>query len=237
MIRFRFDKDLDDQTTKEKISYSNKLQSALARLRGIESAVENRANVEKSNHRSQELWLACQALQSAIESGIKTLRPLEGEVDAITAVATDDGVMADVIGAIPQEALERGIYSEKNLAARFADVKKSCRRVAMVGDDNKGPWTYLLSIIQSFFIFDKFDPIIDGETVDIDNIDTFGLLARAEYYVRKGDLELAARFVNQLKGEPRKLAYDWLKEVRLLLETRQAARFLSSYAAAAGVKA
>lgn len=217
--------------------YSHKLQNALARLRGIELAVENRAHVEKSNHKSQEIWLACQALRSAIENGIKALRPLYDEVNALSTVAADDEVMRDVIETIPKEALQRGVYSEKNLSARFPDVKKSCRRVAMVGDDNKGPWTYFLSYIQSFFIFDKFDPLVDGETVDIDTLDTFGLLARAEYYVRRGDLELAARFVNQLKGEPRKLAYDWLKEVRLLLETRQAARFLSSYAAATGVTA
>lgn len=198
--------------------------------------MDSRANSEKSNQKSQELWLACQALQTAIESGIKVLKPLYKEVSVIATAAEGDPVMNDVIGAIPQEALDRGIYSEKNLAARFADVKKSCRRVAMIGDDNKGPWTYFLSYIQSFFVFDKFDPHVDGETVDVESIDTFGLLARAEYYVRKGDLELAARFVNQLKGEPRKLAYDWLKEVRLLLETKQAARFLSSYATAAGME-
>ncbi|KAK3751355.1 hypothetical protein QZH41_009314 [Actinostola sp. cb2023] len=235
-LQERYHSELNEKITHEKESYSSKLNTALSRLRGIENAVDSRADAEKSNKKSQELWLACQALQSAIDRGIKALKPLYLEVGAITSAAPDDPVINGVIGAVPQEALQRGIYTEKTLAARFPGVKQSCRRVAMVGDDNRGPWTYFLSFIQSFFIFDKFDPRVDDETVDLESMDTFEILARAEYYVLKGDLELSARFVNQLKGEPRKLAYDWLREVRLLLETRQAARFLSSYAAAAGMK-
>lgn len=231
----RYNNEYNEKLNKEKQDYTSKLKTALARVRGIEHAVENRANDEKLNKQNQEAWLACQALQTAIESELKILKPLDAEVSAISAAAKGDPVMGDIVGAIPQEAIERGVFSEKNLAARFADVKKSCRKVAMIGQDNKGPWTYFMSYIQSFFVFEKFDPRVNGEMVDLESTDTYELLSRAEYYVREGDLELAARFVNQLQGEPRKLAYDWLREVRLLLETKQAVRFLSSYAASTGM--
>jgi mitofilin len=232
---FRYDRELNTKLTEEKEDYSNRLKAALSRLRGIEAAVDSRADIEKANKKSQDLFVACQSLLSAMDSGLKALRPLFPEVNAIQNAAPNDAAVTRILAAVPEEALERGIYNEKSLAARFPEVLRSCRRVAMVGEDNRGPWTYFLSYIQSFFIIDKFDPRKDGELIDVENVDTFGLLARAEYYVRKGDLELAARLVNQLQGEPRKLAYGWLKEVRLLLETRQAARFLSSYAAATGM--
>lgn len=235
IIVLRYGQELSKKLNEEKVEYSNKLKAALSRLRGIEAALDGRVDIEKSNKVAQDLFVACESLQSAIDSGLKALKPLFPEVNAIQKAAPNDTAISKLLAAVPEEALERGIYNEKNLASRFPDVLKSCRRVAMVGEDNKGPWTYFVSYIQSFFIIDKFDPRKDGELIDIENVDTFGLLARAEYYVRKGDLELAARLVNQLQGEPRKVAHDWLKEVRLLLETKQAARFLTSYAAALGM--
>lgn len=104
----------------------------------------------------------------------------------------------------------------------------------MIGENGASPWTHVLSYIQSFLIFDSFDPVKQGELVDLDNLDTFDLLARAEFYLRRGDLELATRLVNQLRGEPKNVARDWLLEARLLLETRQAVNLLTAYAAVLG---
>lgn len=55
------------------------------------------------------------------------------------------------------------------------------------------------------------------------------------YYVDRGDLMMAMKYMNLLQGAPRKIASDWLKEARLLLETQQAANTLMAHAAASGL--
>ena len=218
----------------EKSAFETQLSGALAHLRGVEAVVEGRAEIEKQNRQSQELWAACQSLSTAIDKGAEQLTPLLPQLTAIHEAAADDPLVNQVLRSLPEEAVTRGVLNEESVRRRFYKVRRWCRRVAMIGDNGASPWTHLLSYFQSFFIFDSFDPRKEGELVDVENADTFDLLARADYYLRHGDLELATRLVNQLSGEPRKVARDWLLEARLLLEARQAANLLTAYAAVLG---
>lgn len=230
----RHKEDLQQKLNAEKSAFETQLSGALAHLRGVESVVEGRADIEKQNRQSQKLWAACQSLASAIDRGIDRPSPLLAQLTAINDAAADDPLVSQVLKSLPEEAVTRGVLNEENIRRRFYKVRRWCRRVAMIGDNGASPWTHLLSYFQSFFIFDSFDPVKEGELVDAENADTFDLLARADYYLRHGDLELATRLVNQLRGEPRNVARDWLIEARLLLETRQAANLLTAYAAVLG---
>lgn len=218
----------------EKEAFETQLTGALAQLRGVESVIDGRADIEKQNKQSQKLWAACQSLSTAIDKGIDHPRPLLPHLTAIHEAAEEDVLVSQVLNSLPEEAVTRGVLNEEYVRRRFYKVRRWCRRVAMIGENGASPWTHVLSYIQSFLIFDSFDPQKEGELVDVDNLDTFDLLARAEYYLRRGDLELATRLVNQLRGEPRNVAHDWLLEARLLLETRQAANLLTAYAAVLG---
>ena len=218
----------------EKDAFETQLAGALAQLRGVEAVIEGRAAVEKQNKQSQNLWAACQSLNTAIDKDVDQPGPLLPQLTAIHEAASEDPLVSVVLNSLPVEAVTRGVLNEEHVARRFYKVRRWCRRVAMIGESGASPWTHILSYIQSFLIFDSFDPKKEGELVDVDNADTFDLLARAEYYLRRGDLELATRLVNQLRGEPRKVAHDWLLEARLLLETRQAANLLTAYAAVLG---
>lgn len=234
-LQDRHNKDLQQKLNEEKSAFETQLTGVLAHMRGIEAAVEGRAEIEKQNMQSQKLWAACQALTTAISNGdAGRPRPLLPHLTAIHEAAADDPLVTQVLNSLPEEAVTRGVLNEENVKHRFYQVRRWCRRVAMIGDDGASPWKHLLSYFQSFFIFDSFEPTREGELVDLENADTFDLLARADYYLRRGDLELATRLVNQLRGEPRKVARDWLIEARLLLETRQAANLLTAYATVLG---
>ena len=223
LFTFRFKEELEQSINREKDAFDLKLQSMLARLHGVEAAVESRAEIERRNKEAQELWLACQSLSAAVVSQQQGLQSVASELNAIRESARGDAVITHVLASVPEEASTRGVVSESHLQRNFPKIRRACRRLAMVEGQDSGIWTYMLSHIQSFLIFDSFDPVKEGESVDLENIDTFGLLARADYYLRHGDLELAARFMNQLTGEPRRIAKSWVKEARLLLETKQAA--------------
>ena len=234
LLLSRHKEDLRQKLNDEKDAFETQLAGALAQLRGVESVIEGRAHVEKQNKQSQKLWAACQSLSTAIDKGVDQPRPLLRQLTAIHEAATEDPLVNQVLNSLPVEAVTRGVFNEEHVTRRFYKVRRWCRRVAMIGENGASPWTHLLSFFQSFLIFDSFDPKKEGELIDVDNLDTFDLLARAEYYLRRGDLELAARLVNQLRGEPRNVAHDWLIEARLLLETRQAANLLTAYAAVLG---
>ena len=51
------------------------------------------------------------------------------------------------------------------------------------------------------------------------------------------DLEQAVKYMNLLKGEPRRQASDWLANARLHLELQQSCEALASYAHAIGAEA
>ena len=208
----------------EREAFKVQLAGALAQLRGVVSVIEGRADVEKQNKQAQNLWTACQSLTTAIDKGATQPKPLLPQLTAIHDAAEEDPLVSQVLNSLPEEAVLRGVLNEENVTRRFYKIRRWCRRVAMLGENGASPWTHVLSYIQSFLIFDSFDPVKH----------TFDLLARAEYYHRRRDLELAKRVVNQLRGEPKNVARDWLLEARLLLETRQAVNLLTAYAAVLG---
>ncbi len=134
-----------------------------------------------------------------------------------------------VLSTIPETAAVQGVNTEEELKKRFAGVKNICKRVAMVGDKEGSLWTYALSAIRSFLFIEtaaKHDTVSD---IDVESINTYDVLVKAQSCIENGDLELAVKFMSLLKGVPRKLASDWLRESRSYLEARLASDFLLAY--------
>ena len=62
------------------------------------------------------------------------------------------------------------------------------------------------------------------------------VISRSRYSLERGDLAQAVKYMGLLKGEPRRVAGDWVAEARLHLEARQAATALIAHAAARGAE-
>lgn len=206
------------------------------------SCFTGRAEQEKLARTAQELWLACVALSGAIrlgkegaESWEAQIKPLDKEIFAVVETGANHPLVNAVIESIPEEAYKRGVWTEDGLRARFKKVRRVCKRVSMIDETGGTLFKYFISYIQSFFIFDSVYAKSESDEVDLDKLDTFAILAHAQYWVDKGDLELALRFMNQLQGEPRRVAADWIRETTLMLETRQAAQTLTAFASASGL--
>ncbi|XP_036605263.1 MICOS complex subunit MIC60 isoform X2 [Trichosurus vulpecula] len=212
------------------------INTAYARLRGIEQAIQSHLLAEEESRKAHQLWLSVEALKYSLKtaSGDGPTVPLGTAVEAIRINCSDNEFAQALTAAIPTESLTRGIYSEDTLRARFQHVQKLARRVAMIDETRNSLYQYFLSYLQSLLIFQP-QQLKPPAKLSPEDLNTFTLLSYASYSMEHGDLELAAKFVNQLKGESRRVAQDWLNEARMTLETKQVVDILTAYASAVGI--
>ncbi|KAJ8382459.1 hypothetical protein SKAU_G00032370 [Synaphobranchus kaupii] len=212
------------------------MNAAYARLKGIEEAIDSHVVAEEEARKAHHLWLSVEALNYTLRTvGVNApTEPLETAVQAVRNSCSNNEFALALTTALPEESLQRGIYSEASLRARFYGIRQLARRVAMIDETRNSLYQYFLSYLQSILLFEP-KQVVPPPKLSSEDLDTFKLLSYATYCLEHGDLELAAKFVNQLRGESRRVAQDWLKEARLTLETRQAASLLSAYANASGL--
>lgn len=155
---------------------------------------------------------------------------LEMDFNTFREAAHGDPFIIAVLSSIPSQAIEgTGIQSEVKLRTRFEKVRRTCRGVALVPPEGAGPLTYLLSHVQSILTFKKtlLPDVIDYP--ELGKMNTYSLLYLAEKRMKTGDLEGVVDCMAYLKGEPKRIASDWLEDARLYLETRQAIELLQTY--------
>jgi len=204
------------------------VRDAFNQLKGIESAIDARAGAELAARARQDLWVAVAALKAAV--GVQHRVPLGDRVAAVTAAAGDDEVISTLLGAIPDEAKAGGIYSNADLKTRFEKVREICKKVSLVTEGG--------GLFQTFLSWAKYATTIESvlirpaDELSPDTDSMMKLVCHAQWYVEHDDLESALRCMNQLRGEPRRTAFDWITEARAALETRQAIDALHSWVSA-----
>ena len=143
--------------------------------------------------------------------------------------------METLAASVPAAALDRGVFTEEQLRRRFVKVSTVCRRLGLVTESNASLYQYLVSLLHSLVVFENVSAASVTDSVDLNALDNYSLVAHAQHFMQQGDLEAAVRLMCQLTGESAKAASDWVKEAKLLLETRQAATSLTAYASATGL--
>jgi len=225
-------KDLETKLDEQHKIYYRELEKKVKVISGIQAKITDVVNVESRQRHAQELWIAAQALSGTLD--VCTLngrtRSLMPEMISILQLGDRNSSLAEIVDSFPEQAALFGVIPEKDLINRFKKVKDVCKKVAAVSDGDSLSM-YLLSYIKSIFVFSRWYLTDVDEPVDVNELTSYEILAKAEYFIQQGDLETAAKLMSQLKGVARKLCGDWLNEVRLLLETKQTAILLQAYAA------
>ncbi|XP_007440790.1 MICOS complex subunit MIC60 isoform X4 [Python bivittatus] len=246
-LKQQFDQNLSEKLSEQELQHKRlhqeqidnftlDINTAYARLRGIEQAVESHAVAAEEARKAHQLWLSVEALKQSMgtAAGDRPTEPLEDAVQSIQVSCPDDAFTQALTATLPQESLSRGVYTEEALRARFHTVQKLAKRVALIDETRNSLYQYFLSYLQSLLLFYP-QQLKPPPELGPEDLDTFKLLSYASYCIEHGDLELAAKFVNQLKGESRRVAQDWLNEARMTLETKQVVDILTTYASAVGL--
>ncbi|XP_061408712.1 MICOS complex subunit MIC60 isoform X2 [Lethenteron reissneri] len=224
-------------------SFTQDINKAFAQVHGIRNAVDGLAEREEVAKKAHSLWLAGEALRTALaqagpDGPDGPCVPLAKHVDAARAVLAESEFAQAVTGAVPSESKERGVYSLEALRHRFRSVRRLARRVALIDETRNSLYQYFLSYIQAALMLEPATLKPPAEGVAAEELgDAFRVLAYAAFCLEHGDLEQAARFVTALRGEARRVADSWLHEARLTLETRQAVALLTAHASAVGLAA
>lgn len=172
-----------------------------------------------------------QVIVEGLKEAIDRLSECESKgIDALSRIA---------LRSIPKGVLDSGVYSEDALIQRFEKVQHVCRRVSLVDEEHSSLMRYALSYLQSMLIIDRSrisEQEVGDEEIDVTRLGTYDLLARIQYYLKERNLEMSLRYANQLRGEPRKVASDWIRDVRNHLEVRQVSSILQAQSSAATLR-
>lgn len=225
------------QLTQEQLdNFTLDMNTAYARLKGVEEAIDSHVVAEDEARKAHQLWLSVEALSYSLktaEADAPTV-PLENAAQAVRDSCRDNDFALALASALPEKSLQRGVYSEASLRARFNSLRSLARRVALIDESRNSLYQYFLSYLQAALLFEKRQEAPPSQ-LSSEDLDPFKLLSYASYCLEHGDLELAAKLVNQLRGEARRVVEDWLTEARLTLETKQVVNLLSAYANAVGL--
>lgn len=190
---------------------------------------------EDEARKAHQLWLSVEALTYTLKTAgtDSPTVPLGSAAEAVRDSCHDEFASA-LASALPEESLQRGVYSEASLRARFNELRSLVRRVALIDESHNSLYQYFLSYVQAALLLEEPQEVPPSQ-LSSEDLDPFKLLSYASYCLERGDLELAAKLVNQLRGEARRVVEDWLTEARLTLETRQVVGLLAAYANAVGL--
>ncbi|GJN87177.1 hypothetical protein Rhopal_000122-T1 [Rhodotorula paludigena] len=215
----------------------------LAKLEELESGVRKLEKVAKENEaalgeavRARKIFTAVKALEHKIESGapfaqeLATLQKLaQAPTSSSSTPSPSDSLLSLALSTIPSDVASTGIASFPALAARFtSSVAPQLKKVSLL-PEHGGVLAYLTSSVMSHALFEK-EGWADGE-------DVVSTIARVKFWLANKDLDLATREVNSLKGWPKALASDWLKQARSHLEVKQALEIAEREATAENLKA
>uniref|UniRef100_A0A0P5A065 MICOS complex subunit MIC60 n=1 Tax=Daphnia magna TaxID=35525 RepID=A0A0P5A065_9CRUS len=212
--------------------------------KGIQDAIHDRAEKDRISRQVRELWIAAQSMMDSLRSNATVHLPWNEQRRPLNlnglnqALNNNDEFARAVLESIPQSAVSQGILPQGALKERFQNVERVCRRVALIDENGGSVLRYALSYLQSMMVVkvDARPPPKQDEEINLAELNTFDILARARYHLEKDDLEQALRYMNLLKGEPQNVATDWLQELRIHLETVQAVNAIISYAAVQAIE-
>jgi MICOS complex subunit MIC60 len=211
-MKRKFIEDVKDRVEQERGGRLGKLSELSADVSELEQLTSGWNEVVDSNLKTQHLHVAVEAIRSSLEKADRP-RPFVRELAALKEIADDDPVVNAAIASISPAAYQRGVATPAQLVDRFRYVADEVRKASLLPED-AGIVSHAASLLLSKFLFKK-KGLVAGNDVE-------SVLSRTETLLEEGNLDGAAREMNELTGWAKTLSRDWLAEIRRVLEVQQA---------------
>jgi hypothetical protein len=125
----------------------------------------------------------------------------------------ENPLLKQVSESISDDLARKGVFSVERLTNDFISLKSKIRSVAFV-PMNSTLRSHVFSWILSKFTLHPTG-LVQGSDVE-------SVLSRTEFWLLKGNLDMATRELNCLDGWPRQMALEWIQDARSHLEVKQA---------------
>ncbi|EPZ32052.1 Mitochondrial inner membrane protein Mitofilin domain-containing protein [Rozella allomycis CSF55] len=206
------------QVAEERNGQLSKLSELELELKVLEMKVKEENDLTKHLNESSKKLLFANSILNAIENPTRVnfSVPLNGLKNECSTE-----FVKEIVKEIPEEVSNAGVMSEQSLIDGFREIIPRVRRVAFIPENNSSLKNHAFSFLFSSLVF-KLHGNVEGKEVDC-------ILARSENWISKGNLEMATRELNSLKGWPRLMALEWIKEARKTLQVKQAMSAIQSH--------
>ncbi|KAI9907260.1 hypothetical protein PsorP6_003161 [Peronosclerospora sorghi] len=209
---------MQQSLTDERKKRVEELEKYRAELRALGTVLDSSSTYEAFSHRVHQASMAALALSDRVEAAA----PLRSEIRALRAAARNDPLIEAAVQSLPQDVVEHGAPSVRQLQERFKVVKSAGHRVALV------PETSGL-IGQAFGTFLSVLMLPPGGPID--GPETDAVLSRAEFALKAGDLDTAIVEMEGLSGLPAQLAQDWIAAAKSRLAVEQTSKVIKAHVA------
>lgn len=222
--------DMTTKLKKQEEKYVEEKSLNMSSLAGIETKVFDCLVADDLAREMQSLWSAMSLLcfdMSNVCEGSRTKKL--NKLTEILRCRPSDDILSELLSSLSDSAAQFGVVTEAALMRQFHDIKHICKQVAAVQDKESSVFVYIFSYVKSWFVYSSFYEKESNMDINPNLLGAYEILERADYCIQQGDLEQAAKFMSQLKGVPRNISAEWLREVRLLLEAKQSVNLLLAY--------
>lgn len=214
-MKQKFIDDIKGLVEAEREGRLSKLTDLSTNVDNLTQLTSNWNGIIDANLATQKLQVAVDAVRSALDDSNTLHRPTPfvREMAALKLVADSDPIVDAAVAAVNPAAYQKGIPSSAQLIDRFRRVASEVRKASLL-PENAGIASHAASFVLSKVMFKK-QGVPEGNDVE-------SILTRAETLLEEGDLDNAAREMNELQGWAGVLSRDWLNDVRKVLEVKQA---------------
>lgn len=210
-LQRRFVKEVKLLVEQERAGRLAKLDTISQRFKALEKHTLQNAEALDKSRQYHVIHVTLDAFQDSLQAQHK--QSFADELQALNHNTKNDNVIQTVLSVIPKELAQEGVNTISELSVRFEEVANEIRQVALVPEDG-GFGSHIISYIMSYLMFKK-SGLVQGDDVE-------SILSRTDYYLKRDNLEYAARELNQLGSWPKRLAQDWIQSARRHLEVKQA---------------
>lgn len=222
-MKQKFAQDIQGLVETERDGRLSKLTDLSSNVDNLTQLTSNWNGIIDANLATQKLQVAVDAVRTAIEDANAHHKPAPfvREMAALKLVADSDPLVDAAVASINPSAYQKGIPSSAQLIDRFRRVASEVRKASLLPED-AGIASHAASLVLSRVMFKK-QGIPEGNDVE-------SILTRTETLLEEGDLDNAAREMNELKGWAGVLSKDWLNDARRVLEVKQALEVIETEA-------
>ena len=235
-LQRRWLRSIKSQVETERGGRLAKLDHLTTSLKQLERITLDNSTTLDDNVRLHKVWSALRAVQTKADSGdlafddeLRVLQVLSSPSDSNSHPF--DTVIPTTLTQLERSGIpQTGVKSFASLSSWLTNsVSPRVLAASLVpSPEQASVLSHLASRALTVLMFRPKAGLVEGDNVG-------AILARAEWCLGEKDLDGAAREVNRLKGWPRRLAADWLREARRALEVRQALEIVGTEATLASL--